>query len=103
MQAGEPALTFLFAVHAGYSRSGDFKDGFVGAADQKTGVAHRRNHAHNASGRHYPVAGFQSGDGGLEFALFLLLRSYQEEIEDPEDEDHRQEKTKTACTALEEK
>jgi hypothetical protein len=35
--------------------------------------------------------------------LLFLLRSYQEEVEHTEDEDHRQEKTKTTRTALEEK
>ena len=54
-------------------------------------------------GRNYLIPGFQLGNCLLELLLLFLLRSNQEEIEHPEDEDHRQQKTKTTRTALEEK
>jgi hypothetical protein len=91
---------FFFRVNAGDSRTGNFQNRFLGAPDQKARLAHGGNHTHDPAGGDYFVASLQLSDRFLELSLLFLLRPYQKEIENPKNEDHWQEETKTTRTAL---
>ncbi len=80
--------TRFSGIDSGHRRARDFQDRFIGASDQKAGIADRRDCADDSAGRNDFVAGFQLGNGRLQLALLFLLRSDQEQVEHAEDQDH---------------
>ena len=87
-------------INAGHRRARDLQDRFVGASDQKAGIAHRRDRADDSAGGNDFVAGFQLGDCRLQLALLFLLRPDQQQIEHAEDQNHWQHRATQAADAL---
>src|SRR5436190_18946554 len=78
-------LFLFFFVDSGDRGARYFDDRFVCTSNEKTGVAHNRNHTNNAPIGDYTIAKLKSRYRFLKLFLSFLLRTNQQNIKDADD------------------